>query len=54
MGKLAERRQLVRPRGRWAGHVARMVEESGCKYSSWGNRREVGHWGGLGVDVMGM
>jgi len=25
---------------RWAGHVARMGEESGCIGSWWGNRRE--------------
>jgi len=35
---------------RWAGHVARMGEERGCIGSCWGNRREVEHWGDLGVD----
>ena len=34
----------------WAGHVARMVEERGCKGSWWGNRREGEHWGDIGVD----
>ena len=33
-------------RMRWAGHVARMVEERGCIGSCWGNRKE----GDLGVD----
>jgi len=37
-------------RMRWAGHVARMVEERGCIGSWWGNRREGDHWGDLGVD----
>ena len=37
-------------RMRWAGHVARMVEEWGCIGSCWGNRREGDHWGDLGVD----
>jgi len=35
---------------RWAGHVARMGEESGCIGSWWENRREGDHWGDLGVD----
>jgi len=35
---------------RWAGHVARMGEESRCIESWWGNRREGDHWGDLGVD----
>jgi len=35
---------------RWAGHVARMGEERGCIRSWWGNRREGGHWGDIGVD----
>jgi len=35
---------------RWAGHVARMGEERGCKGSWWGNRREGDHWGDLGGD----
>jgi len=35
---------------RWAGHVARMGEESGCIGSCWENRREGDHWGDLGVD----
>ena len=37
-------------RMRWAGHVARMVEESGCIGSRWGNQREREQWGDLGVD----
>ena len=37
-------------RMRWAGHVARMVEERGCIGSCWGNRREGDHWGDLGLD----
>jgi len=35
---------------RWAGHVARMVEERGCIRFCWGNRREGEHWEDLGVD----
>jgi len=35
---------------RWAGHVARMSEESVCIGSWWGNRREGDHWEDLGVD----
>ena len=35
---------------RWAGHVARMGEETGCIGSCWGNRREGDHWGDLGID----
>jgi len=38
-------------RMRWAGHVARMGEESGCVVSWWGSRRERDHWVDLGVDV---
>jgi len=38
-------------RMRWAGHVERMGEESGCIGSWWGNRREGDYWGDLGVDV---
>ena len=37
-------------RMRWAGHVARIGDERGCKGSWWGNRREWDHWGDLGVD----
>jgi hypothetical protein len=37
-------------RMRWAGHVARMGEETGCIGSWWGNRRERDHWGDVGVD----
>ena len=37
-------------RMRWVGHVARMGEERGYIGSWWGNRRERGHWGDLGVD----
>jgi len=38
-------------RMRWAGHVARMGEEGwGCIGSWWGNWKEGGHWGDLGVD----
>jgi len=33
---------------RWAGHVARMGEESLGPW--WGNRREGNQWGDLGVD----
>ena len=37
-------------RMRWAGRVARMVEERG-RIGSWrGNRRERDNWGDLGVD----
>jgi len=36
---------------RWAGHVARMGEERGCRGSGWENRGEGDHWGDLGVDV---
>jgi len=32
-------------RMRWAGHVARMVEERECIGSCWGNRREGDQWG---------
>jgi len=35
---------------RWVGNVARMGEERGRVGSWWGNRREGGHWGELGVD----
>jgi len=35
---------------RWAGHAARMGEERGSIGPWWGNRRERGHWGNLGVD----
>jgi len=38
-------------RMRWAGHVARMGEERGCRGSWWGNRREGDHWGDLGIDA---
>jgi len=39
-------------RMRWDGHVALMGEERvwGCIGPCWGNRRERGHWGDLGVD----
>jgi len=37
-------------RMRWASNVARIGEESGCRASYWGNRREGAHWGDLGVD----
>jgi len=37
-------------RMRWAGHVARTGEDSGCTGSWWGNRRERDDWGDLGVD----
>jgi len=36
-------------RMRWAGHVAHMGEERGCKGSWWGNQREGDHWGDPGV-----
>ena len=38
-------------RMRWAGHVARMGVERGCRGSWWGNRREGDHWGDLGIDA---
>jgi len=34
----------------WAGHVVRMGVERGCIGSWWENRREVDHWGDLGID----
>ena len=37
-------------RMRWAGHVARMVEDRGVWGLGLGNRREGDHWGDLGVD----
>ena len=37
-------------RMRWAGHVARMVEERGCIGYWCGKRREGDHWGDLGID----
>jgi len=37
-------------RMRWAGHVARMGEERGCRGCWWGNRREGDHWEDLGID----
>ena len=37
-------------RMRWAGHVARMVEERGVYRVLVGNRRERDHWGDLSVD----
>ena len=43
-------RVIKSKRMRWAGHVARMGEERGCIGSWWGNRREVNHWGDLGID----
>jgi len=42
--------RLIKWRVRWAGHVARMVEERGCIGSWWGNWREGDHWGDLGLD----
>jgi len=36
---------------RRAEHVAYLGEESGCRGSCWGNRREGDHWEDLGVDV---
>jgi len=36
---------------RWAGHVARMGEESGAYRVLVGNWRERDNWGDLGVDV---
>jgi len=42
--------RVIKPRMRWAGHVARMGEERGRIGSSWGNRREGDHWGDLGED----
>ena len=43
--------RVIKPRRmRWAGHMARMGEERGVIGSCWGNRREGGHWGDLGVD----
>ena len=43
-------RMITSRRLRWAGHVARMGEERGCKGSCWGNRRDGDHWEDLGVD----
>ena len=43
-------RVIKSSRMRWAGHVARMGEERGCKGSWWENRWEGDHWGDLGVD----
>jgi len=37
-------------RMRWAGHVVRIGEETGCIGSWWGKRMERDHWGDLGVD----
>jgi len=36
-------RMINSRRMRWAGHVARMKEERGCRGSWWGNRRERDH-----------
>jgi len=44
----------MRPRVRWAGHVARMGGQRGCIGSSWGNRREGVQCGDLFVDGFGM
>ena len=38
-------------RMRWAGHVARMGEETEGIGSRWGNRREGDHWGDLFVKL---
>ena len=46
VGKLEEKRPLGRPRRRWVDNI-RMDLRIG---SWWGNRRERGHWGDLGVD----
>ena len=37
-------------RMRWAGHVARMCEETVCIGSWWGKRRERNQYADLGVD----
>ena len=37
-------------RMRWAGHVARTGKGEECTGCWWGNRRERGRWGDLGVD----
>ena len=43
--------QVIKSRRmRWAGHVARMVEEREVYRVLVGNRREGDHWGDLGVD----
>ena len=43
--------RVIKSRGmRWAGHVARIGEETGVYRVLVGNRRERDHWGGLGVD----
>jgi len=34
----------------WAGHVARMGEDRGCRGSLWGNHSEGDYWGDLSVD----
>ena len=43
-------RVIISTRMRWAGYVARMVEERGRIGSWWGNWSERDHWGDLGVD----
>ena len=43
-------RVIKSKRTRWAGHVARMGEKTGCIGSWWGNRTESDYWGDLGVD----
>jgi len=47
--------RVIKSRGmRWAGHVARIGEETGVYRVLVGNRRERDHWGDLGRDNIRM